>query len=104
MAHVKLCFNHVLFDGYLEDLRRELAKVVFGKTMMLGDVLLTNHQLTQLASLYHLILEGYQKTLETNYPDSPSTIYSMTSVFNSQGKHNDAPGWYQRALADCEKH
>jgi tetratricopeptide (TPR) repeat protein len=52
---------------------------------------------------YQRALEGKEKTLGKDHPDTLSTVNKMAVMFQSQGDYGKALEWYQRALEGYEK-
>jgi tetratricopeptide (TPR) repeat protein len=48
-------------------------------------------------------LDGKEKALGNDHPDTLDTVNNMALVFNNQGKYDKALEWNQRALDGCEK-
>ena len=52
---------------------------------------------------YQRALDGHEKTLGKNYPDTLITVQNMAIVFQKKGEYDKALEWYQRALDGKEK-
>ena len=52
---------------------------------------------------YHRALDGQEKTLGRDHPDTLATVSNMGSVSIDLGEYVNALGWYQKALTGQEK-
>ena len=53
--------------------------------------------------LYQRALDGYEKTLGNDHPNTLNTVNHIAGVYDSQGEYPKALQWYQRALDGYEK-
>jgi tetratricopeptide (TPR) repeat protein len=52
---------------------------------------------------YRRALDGREKTLGKDHPDTLETVHNMASVFDGKGEYGKALEWYRRALDGREK-
>jgi tetratricopeptide (TPR) repeat protein len=52
---------------------------------------------------YQRALDGREKTLGKDHPDTLRAVHDIGTVFSNQGEHGKALEWYQRALDGREK-
>jgi tetratricopeptide (TPR) repeat protein len=68
-----------------------------------GVVLVMTANYATAMECYQRALDGREKTLGMDHPDTLDTVHNMASAFDSQGEYGRALEWFQRALDGKEK-
>ncbi|KAL7273354.1 hypothetical protein RUND412_003806 [Rhizina undulata] len=98
LSHLTACQKHV--SGYFTGSSSfRVAKAV----LALGGAYVHLGYNKQAEELYQTALASFEKTFGKNYPNTPSIVHNIASVFDSEGRYDEAIEYYQRALAGIEK-